>query len=157
MDWTKQRYWEDVAVGDEVPPVAFPLSVYRLVVEAGANRDFNSIHHNTEYARQTGAPEMYANTFFLQGMWEKTVREFIGLAGKIKRIAGFRMKMFNTVGDTVVTKGIVRRTWQEGEEALVELEMWCENTKGVSVGPGTVIVTLPRSVRQESDTSRRVQ
>jgi len=32
MDWSTQRYWEDVAEGDEVPAVSFPLSVYRLVV-----------------------------------------------------------------------------------------------------------------------------
>ncbi len=99
MDWSTQRYWEDISAGDEVPPVQFPLSVYRLVMEAGANRDFNSIHHNSEYARQTSAPEMYANTIFLQGMWERTVREFIGLAGTIKSLAGFRMKIFNTAGD----------------------------------------------------------
>jgi hypothetical protein len=48
MDWSEQRYWDDVEEGADVPPVAFPLSVYRLVVEAGANRDFNSIHHNSE-------------------------------------------------------------------------------------------------------------
>src|SRR5882757_10213967 len=90
MDWSTQRYWEDIAEGDEIPAVSFPLSVYRLVVEAGANRDFNSIHHSSEYARASGAPEMYANTGFLLGMWERTVREFIGLRGSIRHIAGFR-------------------------------------------------------------------
>jgi acyl dehydratase len=144
MDWSTQRYWEDIAEGDEVPAVSFPLSVYRLVVEAGANRDFNSIHHNTEYAQKTGAPEMYANNIFLQGMWERTVREFIGLAGVMKSLAGFRMKIFNTVGETVITGGRVRRKWLEGGEALAELEIWSENSKGISVGPGTIIVALPR-------------
>lgn len=144
MDWTKQRYWDDVSVGDELPSLQFPLTVYRLVMEAGANRDFNSIHHNSEYARATGAPDMYANTFFLMGMWERTVREFVGLAGVIKAMKGFRMKIFNTVGDTVVTKGIVRRKWQEGDEALIDIEIWSENSKGVSVGPGNMIVSLPK-------------
>ncbi|MGH2507165.1 MAG: acyl dehydratase [Ktedonobacteraceae bacterium] len=143
MDWSTQRYWEDVAEGDEVPAVAFPLSVYRLVVEAGANRDFNSIHHNTEHAQKTGAAEMYANNVFLQGMWERTVREFIGLAGKMKSLRGFRMKIFNTVGETVITKGVVRRKWLADAEALVELEIWSENSQGISVGPGIVTVTLP--------------
>lgn len=148
MDWSTQRYWEDVSEGDEVPAVEFPLSVYRLVVEAGANRDFNSIHHNSEYAQKTGAPEMYANTIFLQGMWERTVREFIGLGGVMKSLKGFRMKIFNTVGDTVVTKGVVKRKWEEGEEAFVDLEIWSENAKGISVGPGTVVAVLPRCERQ---------
>jgi hypothetical protein len=143
MDWSTQRYWEDVSEGDDVPALAFPLSVYRLVVEAGANRDFNSIHHNTEHAQKTGASEMYANTIFLQGMWERTVREYIGLGGIMKSLKGFRMKIFNTVGETVITKGRVKRKWQEGGEALVDLEIWSENSKGVSVGPGIVVVTLP--------------
>ncbi len=151
MDWSTQRHWEDISEGDEVPTIEFPLSVYRLVVEAGANRDFNSIHHNSEYARKTGASEMYANTIFLQGMWERTVREFIGLGGFIRSLKGFRMKIFNTVGDTVVTKGRVKRKWQEGEEALVDLEMWSENSKGISVGPGTVVAVVPRRQKQTTE------
>jgi hypothetical protein len=143
MDWSEQRYWDDVEEGAEVPPVAFPLSVYRLVVEAGANRDFNSIHHNSEYAHASGAPEMYANTGFLLGMWERTVREFIGLGGSIRTIAGFRMKRFNTVGRTVVVRGRVKSKRREAGDALVELEVWSELGGETTVGPGIVTVALP--------------
>ena len=143
MDWSEQRYWDDVEEGADVPPVAFPLSVYRLVVEAGANRDFNSIHHNSEYARASGAPEMYANTGFLLGMWERTVREFIGLGGSIRRIAGFRMRRFNTAGRTVVVRGRVKSKRREAGAALVELEVWSELDGETTVGPGTVTVALP--------------
>jgi acyl dehydratase len=143
MDWSMQRHWEDVEEGQELPPVAFPLSVYRLVVEAGANRDFNSIHHNTEFARSSGAPEMYANTGFLLGMWERTLREFIGLDGTIRRIAGFRMKKFNTVGKTVTVRGTVKRKWRDEGDALVDIEMWSELGDDVTVGPGMATVALP--------------
>lgn len=143
MNPLEQLYWEDVTEGDEVPAIEFPLSVYRLVVEAGANRDFNSIHHNSEYAQMTGAPDMYANNIFLQGMWEKTVRHFIGLAGTFKSLKGFRIKTFSIAGDTVTTKGFVKKKWKEGTDFLVELEIWSENSKGVAVGPGSVLVTLP--------------
>ena len=81
--------------------------MYRLVVEAGANRDFNAIHHNSEFAQASGAPEMYANTTFLLGMWERAVREFIGLEGRIVGIKGFRMTSFNVVGQTVTVQGRV--------------------------------------------------
>lgn len=143
MDWSEQRYWDDVEEGAEVPPVAFPLSVYRLVVEAGANRDFNSIHHNSEFARASGAPEMYANTGFLLGMWERTVREFIGFGGSIRRIAGFRMRRFNTVGGTVVVHGRVKSKRREAGDALVDLEVWSELGGETTVGPGIVTVALP--------------
>ena len=142
-DWTKQRCFEDVNEGDEVPPVTFNLTVLRLIIEAGGNRDFAQIHHNTRVAQQQGAPEMYANNVFIQGWWERTVREFIGLDGRIKKVGPFRMRIFNPVGEAAVTKGTVKRKWQENGENLVELEMWSEHSGGVSVGPGPVLVALP--------------
>jgi acyl dehydratase len=143
MDWSAQRYWDDVAEGDDVPPVEFPLTVYRLVVEAGANRDFNAIHHNSEVARASGAPEMYANTGFLLGMWERAIREFAGLEGSVRRITGFRMRRFNVVGQTVVVRGRVLGKRREADASLVELELWSEVDGEVTVGPGTVTVVLP--------------
>ncbi|GAB3980815.1 hypothetical protein GCM10029978_079880 [Actinoallomurus acanthiterrae] len=139
----RQRYVEDVREGEELPGVAYPLTVYRLVMAAGSNRDFNSIHHNTEYARATGAPEMYANTGLLLGMWERAVRDWIGPAGTIRGIKGFRMRAFNVVGDTTWVRGRVASVGGDDAPGAVDLELWCENSAGVTVGPGTVRVTLP--------------
>jgi hypothetical protein len=111
---------------------------------AGANRDFNSIHHNGDWARRSGAPDMYANVLFLQGMWERCVREFIGVGGRIRQVSGFRMGSFNTVGDVVSVQGSVARTWEEGGAGHAELRLWSSNSRGTSVGPGTVTVSLPR-------------
>jgi acyl dehydratase len=140
---TVQRRLGDVRVGDEIVPVAFPITVYRLVMEAGANRDFNSIHHNTEYARSTGAREMYANTSFLLGMWERAIRDWIGPAGTLRSIRGFRMRSFNYVGDTTTVLGRVVAVDRDGDPPTVTLEVHSENSTGVTVGPGTVRVTLP--------------
>ncbi len=148
VDWSKQRSYEDVNVGDPVPPVTVHLTVQRLVIEAGANRAFAPIHHNTEVAQAQGAPEMFANNGFMQAMWERTYREFIGLDGVVRKVGPFRIGIFNTPGESVVTTGVVKRKWQEKGENLVELEMWSENSKGVSVGPGPVLVTLPSKPRQ---------
>lgn len=144
---TSQRHWEDVNEGDELPTLHFPITVYRLVMAAGANRDFNAIHHNSEYAQASGAPEMYANNMFLQGMWERCVREYIGLAGVIRKLSGFRMKSFNVAGDTVVVKGHVVRKWTEGQDGYIEFEIRSENSMGISVGPGRVVAILPRAGR----------
>ena len=135
-----QRQFKDVAVGDELNPVSFPITVYRLIMAAGANRDFNSIHHNTEYAQSTGAREMYANTTFLLGMWERAVREWIGPAGKIHSISGFRMRSFNYVGDTTTVTGTVIGI----DGSTIRIEVTSSNSTGITVGPGVVTVSLPR-------------
>jgi acyl dehydratase len=140
---TDQRSFEDVTVGEELPAVAFPLTVYRLVVAAGGNRDFNSIHHNTAYAQASGAPEMYASTFVLMGMWERLVRDYIGPAGTIRSIKDFRMRKFNLVGSTVQVRGRVRDKRPDGDLGIVTLDVESVVDGQVTVGPGTVEVTVP--------------
>lgn len=141
----RQRHWDDVVEGEELAPATYPLSVARLVMAAGANRDFNSIHHNADFARASGAPDMYANTYFLQGMWERCVRDHIGPAGTLRSLHGFGMKTFNAAGQTVTVRARVTRKWTENGVGLVEIEIRSETENGVTVGPGTVVATLPRA------------
>src|SRR6266487_5586850 len=140
---SRQRTYEEISVGDELGPVEFPLPIYRLVVAAGGNRDFNSIHHNRSYAVASGAPDAYASTFFLLGTWERVVRDFIGSAGTIRAIRGFRMRKFNLVGSTMTVRGRVTDKRMEGDEPVVVLEVSCRVGADVTVGPGEVVVTLP--------------
>jgi acyl dehydratase len=140
---SRQRSFSDVVVGEELPSVEFPLTVYRLVVAAGGNRDFNSIHHNTAYAQATGAAEMYASTFFLMGTWERLVRDYIGPAGTIRSISDFRMRRFNLAGSTVQVRGRVRDARPDGDRGIVTLEVESVVDGQVTVGPGTVEVTVP--------------
>lgn len=140
------RYFEDVGVGEELPPVSIPLTVYRLVMAAGSNRDFNSIHHNSEYARSTGAEEMYANTSFLMSSWERLIRDWCGVTGRIRAIKGFRMRAFNYAGTTMRVIGVVESARVDPDDAyrgIVEVGVRCEGPNGTTVGPGTVHVELP--------------
>ena len=98
----------------------------------------------------SGAPEMYANTLFLQSMWEVLVRGYIGCAGSIKKIAGFKMGSFNCAGDTVTVRGRVESVTPADDEARVEILVWSENRHGVSVGPGIVTVGVPLHAERAS-------
>jgi acyl dehydratase len=130
----------EVELGTELPVVRFPLTVYRLVMWAGAGRDFNSIHHNTEWARATGAPEMYANFGFLVGGWERAVREWAGPGAFVSSVRGFRMRRFNIAGETISVLGTVSAVDSDG---TVTVEMRTEDAAGVTVGPGQILVRLP--------------
>ncbi|MBL7255969.1 MaoC/PaaZ C-terminal domain-containing protein [Paractinoplanes lichenicola] len=135
------RHIDDVKAGETLDPIDYPITVYRLVMEAGANRDFNSIHHNSRYAQGTGAPDMYANTLFLMGMWERLVRDWAGPGATIDAIRKFRMGRFNVVGHTTTVSGTVLSV--DPETRRVTIEVQCADEQGVTVGPGEVDVTLP--------------
>ena len=121
----------DIAAGAELPAIAIPITLQRLVMEAGANRDLSLIHHDTKVARATGAPDAFANTFFLMGMFERLMREWAGPAARIRKIGPLRMMIFNAVGDTVYFKGTVESV--DEAAGTVTLDMWVESERGKTV------------------------
>lgn len=140
MDREAQRTIDAVTIGEELGPISIPITLQRLVMEAGANRDFSLIHHDREVARATGAPDAYINTFFIAGMFERLLREWMGPQGRIRRICNLRMKVFNCVGDTVIFKGRV-----DGVDAAnnqVSITLSSETANGVTV-TADAVVSLP--------------
>lgn len=131
-------------VGDTIPPLSINLTVHRLVVFAGANRDFAQIHHDSYIAQRYGAPDMFANNVFCQAIWERAARRYMGMTGRIRTIGPFRIRQFNTVGDTMTTIGSVKTISSHGNECYVELELTTTNSNGTSVGPGRVVFSVPQ-------------
>lgn len=131
MTEAANRSLADIAVGDELPAISIPITLQRLVMEAGANRDFSLIHHDGEVARSTGAPDAFANTYFLMGMFERLMREWAGPRARIRKIGPLRMMVFNAVGDTISFKGVVGAMDEENSRAT--LDMWVESERGKTV------------------------
>jgi len=142
MDMDVHRSIESVSAGDELGPISIPVTLQRLVMEAGANRDFSLIHHDRDVARATGAPDAYANTFFIAGMFERLLREWMGPNGRIRKITNLRMQVFNCVGDTAVFKGRVVSI--DEAENSVTISLSSETDNGVTV-TAEATVSLPAS------------
>ena len=131
MSAAQNRKLSIIKAGEEIPAIAIPITLQRLVMEAGANRDLSLIHHDSNVARATGAPDAFANTYFLMGMFERLMREWAGPAARIRKIGPLRMMIFNSVGDTVQFKGVVE-TLDEAA-GTVNLDMWVESHRGKTV------------------------
>ena len=142
MDMDVHRSIETVSVGEEIGPVSIPVTLQRLVMDAGANRDFSLIHHDRDVAKATGAPDAYMNTFFIAGMFERLLREWMGPRGRINKICNLRMKIFNCVGDTVVFRGRVESVDAVSNQVTVALTSETDN--GITVTADATI-TLPNS------------
>jgi 3-oxo-4,17-pregnadiene-20-carboxyl-CoA hydratase beta subunit len=125
-----------VQVGDELEPFSVLITQQKLVMEAGANRDFAQIHFEREAARATGAPDIYANTIFLEGLIEACLRRWAGSDAVIEEIT-FRMLTFNCVGDRIAARAIVREV--DPSEGRAVLEIWIESPRGRTVDGRAVI------------------
>jgi acyl dehydratase len=121
-----------IAVGDRVPPFVVLLTLQRMVMEAAANRDFAPIHYDVVAARESGAPNVYANTTFIETLFEAMIRTWAGLSAWI-RVIEFSMKAFNCVGDEVAAGGEVVAVRDDQAGRVVELDTWVQGPRGRTV------------------------
>ena len=130
LDWSRQRRFGELSLGEETHSFELPLTLQRLVMEAGANRDFSLIHHDREAAQATGAPDAYANAFLLLGLFERLAREWGGLRARIEKLGPMTMKAFNAAGDLLSVKGRVAEL--DPARRAVGLELRIESQRGVT-------------------------
>jgi acyl dehydratase len=140
MDTEVQTSIATVSVGDEIEPVSIPITLQRLVMEAGANRDFSLIHHDCDVARATGASDAYANTFFIAGMFERLLRNWMGPTGFLNKISTLRMSNFIIVGDLAEFSATV--TAVDAASTKVDLDLSASTANGTCV-TANATVTLP--------------
>jgi acyl dehydratase len=63
-----QRYFEDIAVGDELPPMVKQASRAQLFLYSAASSNPHRIHYDKDYAAIEGHPDVLVHGP-LQGAW----------------------------------------------------------------------------------------
>jgi acyl dehydratase len=138
-----QLLLKDVSIGDEIPVFMLPLTLQRLVMEAGVNRDFTPLHHDDEDTRLTGAPRSYANAMLIQALIEAALRTWMGDCGWLREL-GIKMVSFNFAGSVVSAGGVVTAVdvQADGTKGDVHVDVWMRSDETLTV-TGTAIVSLP--------------
>jgi acyl dehydratase len=76
--------YDDVNVGDEIPPRDFPVQRINLVMYCGASGDFNPIHWNERFAKLVGLPDVIAHGMFTMAEAARVVTDWAGDAGAVE-------------------------------------------------------------------------
>lgn len=71
-----QRYWDEVKEGEEISGFEMFLSETKMVEQVSGSQDFYPVHHDREFARAGGHPDVFFNTGFTRaamvGCWPNT-------------------------------------------------------------------------------------
>ena len=128
----------DVSVGDEIPPLAIPLTTSLIVGGALASRDFTPVHHDKAAAQAQGLPDVFMNILTTNGFVGRYVTDW---AGPDALVRGMKTKLGgpNMPGDTLKIRGKV----QEVKDGVVAIAVTGNNSWGNHVS-ATVRVELPR-------------
>ena len=95
----------DVAVGDELPELAYPVTATTVVLGALAARDWRPMHHDKDFAvNRNGTRDIFLNTPNQAAWFERFVTDWTGPYGRLQRMT-FRMLGSIFPGDTMVFRG----------------------------------------------------
>jgi acyl dehydratase len=135
-------YFEDVAVGEEIPPLVKNCSTQQLVQWAAASGDFYQIHYDVEYARNNGLPGLIVHGALKHAFLGQLLFEWTGDVRTIKRWQ-CQYRGMDFPNQNIVCHGVITRKYRENGQNLVELDIWTENPEGQKTTPGVALVALP--------------
>lgn len=133
------RRLEEVAPGEELPPLDVPITATRIVAGAIASRDYQDVHHDAALARRRGSKDIFMNILTTNGWVGRFVTDWAGPEALL-RCVDIRLGAPNYPGDTMRLTGRVASV--QGD--VVTVEVRGANELGDHV-TGTVELALPGS------------
>ncbi len=131
----------EIAVGDALPPFELPVTSTVIVAGAIASRDFMPAHHDSEFAKAQGAPDMFMNILTTNGYVARFISDWAGPEAMIRKIA-IRLGAPAIPGQPLRFTGEVTETRSEADECLIEVAIRAANELG-DHATGSVSVSLP--------------
>jgi acyl dehydratase len=133
--------WRDINVGDEVTPMDVPVTATVIVAGAIASRDFMPVHHDPEFAKKQGSPNMFMNILTTNGLCVRFLTDWAGPEAMVKKLA-IRLGVPSFPNDPLRFTGNVTGTSEGADgEGLIEVTFKGSNSLGDHVS-GTAIVSL---------------
>lgn len=146
---SEQLYYEDIEEGSDIPSLERPTSSRTLVMYCAAYEDYAEIHHDKDAANRAGFPTTVVPGLLTSAYLARMLTDWITPGGTIKRLHS-RYRRPHFAGDTIVCRGRVVAKRIEGEERLVECEVWAEDVEGRTSTPGTALIVLPTRPGRET-------
>ena len=138
----RDRFWEEVQEGEELPKLFMPITVTRCVYLASATRDFSPQHSNRDYAQQRSkTKDVFVNTPFNLGMVSRFLTDWAGPKSTVRRM-NLSMRGNVCAGDDMIISGTVMRRYVENGEHRVDVDVVISTRDG-PVTPCSATLALP--------------
>jgi acyl dehydratase len=143
----RDRFWEDVSEGEELPPLMMPITVTRCVYLASATRDFSPQHSNRDYAQQRSkTKDVFVNTPFNLGMVSRYLTDWAGPRSTVRRMS-IVMQGNVCAGDDMIVTGRVAKKYEEAGEQRVDVDITISTQDGPATRCGGTVVLPSRTPR----------
>jgi len=138
----KDRCWEDVEEGEELPKVVMPINFTRCVYLASATRDFSPQHSNRDYCiERSKTKDVFVNTPFNVGMVTRLLTDWAGPRSTVRRVK-VAMRQNVCAGDDMIVSGKVTRKYVEDGDHRVDVDIMI-GTQEEAATPCSGTISLP--------------
>lgn len=138
----QQVYFDDVSVGDEIPALRKHPTRRQLVMWAGASEDYYEIHYDTAFAKKNKLDDVVVHGRLKAAFLGQLLTGWIGPEGSLKAM-NCRYKGTDPADEDMILRASVSAKRVEGQENLVDLDIWSERLDGVRTTEGAATVSLP--------------
>jgi len=137
----QKLFFEEVAEGAEAPAVSHELTRTDLVMYAGASGDFNPMHHDELQAQAAGLPSVFGHGMLTAGILASAVTDYVGV-GNLRNYK-VRFTKQTWPGETLTTRVVVQKKYDEHGEHRVDLECTVVNQDGEAKLTGVAVAAVP--------------
>ena len=141
----QQVYFDEVQVGQEIPPVVKgPMTTAHIMRWSASMENWHRIHYDKVYAMEHDKlPNVVVNGSWKQHILMQLVKDWAGLAGWAWKVA-FQYRDMDLPGDIITAWGKVTKKYEERGLGCVEIEIGLKNSRNVESTRGTAVVVLPK-------------
>ena len=112
---------------------------------AAVNDEFVDIHMDDQAGQAAGYPGAFGMGNLQWALVHNMLRRWIGENGRIVRVScQFRGPTLK--GAVVEARGTVTKVEPNGDESLVDLDVWTKNVDGSKIAVGQATVAIPRGM-----------
>ncbi len=137
-----QPYFEDFAVGDNIPEVTERCNEAQLFFFSAATNNGHRIHYDLPFAKEEGHETILVHGPLQAALMGKTLTDWAGPEGRLVKI-GIQNRASAYPHEDLFFGAKVVGKREEGGRRFLDLETFERKSDGRVIMPGTATVSLP--------------
>lgn len=135
--------FENIKVGDEIPSITHQPSHIQLFRFSAITWNAHRIHYDKDYAREEGYPDIIVHAHLYGAFLEQMLLNWVHPYAQVRKLQ-WSNRRYATVGEPLTCKGVVKSCHRgDGEEGIVECDIWVENSAGEACAVGQATLVFP--------------
>lgn len=141
------RWFDDVTVGEALPPLDYDVTLTALVMYAGATWDFHRYHYDPAYVAERGFRAPFMDGQMVGALLARQLMDWGGPDAFVRRLS-FRLRAMVYPGERILLRGRITATADADGRGLALCTLAVLKEDGTEVvRDASAAVELPRRAR----------